>query len=309
MKKLAVSFNGITDTTGYLFSLAKCFAAVLDSSDYKSYAEDIIASSGFAFRMWVDASGLCPSATSIWEFKKQPEWFGTSGLTCGYAERLWGEEALEEERRLSALKLIRESIDRGIGAVAWDISGCEWGIITGCDEEKHLLSTLKINGKEDSIPYEKLGKLDLPILSVLTVTGREEKKKEEILTRTKELALAHLSGKEWCDNVKGIDAYDALIRFILEKLSPDTLWNLEYYLGTYGALKWYAWKFFEKYEEPYLAYLYRTVYEAWQRAFDTKRSQDVTQAPARGEIAELLASARKAEQEAMKYMSVFNCHE
>ena len=40
------------------------------NSPYETYAEDIIAASGFAFRMWVDAGQLCPCATSIWEFKK-----------------------------------------------------------------------------------------------------------------------------------------------------------------------------------------------------------------------------------------------
>lgn len=46
MTKLQVSFDGITDTTGYLFSLAKCFSAALKHSKYETYAEDIIAASG-----------------------------------------------------------------------------------------------------------------------------------------------------------------------------------------------------------------------------------------------------------------------
>ena len=96
MAKLNVTFDGITDTTGYLFSLAKCVAAVLKNSEYESYAEDIIAASGFAFRMWADPKQLCPSATSIWEFKKQKQWFENSGLVCGYTERLWGEDAVED---------------------------------------------------------------------------------------------------------------------------------------------------------------------------------------------------------------------
>lgn len=302
MKKTNVSFNGITDTTGYLFSLAKCFAAVLKNSEYEAYAEDIIAASGFAFRMWVDSKELCPSATSIWQFKKQPLWFGNSGLTCEYVERMWGEDAFEEERRLSAIRLIKESVDRGTAAVAWDISGCEWGIITGYDDDTSCLSTLKINGKEDTVPYEKLGRLDLPILSVLTVSGKREKGTAEIITDTKRLALSHLKGEEWCDNAKGFAAYDALLTFVREKLSADTAWNLEYYLGTYGALKWYAWKFFEKYQEPDLARLYHTVYDAWQEAFDVKRSQDVTSETVRQQILGPLSDAKAAEEEAMKLL-------
>lgn len=84
MAKLNVTFDGITDTTGYLFSLAKCVAAVLKNSEYESYAEDIIAASGFAFRMWADPKQLCPSAASIWEFKKQKQWFENSRLCRVY---------------------------------------------------------------------------------------------------------------------------------------------------------------------------------------------------------------------------------
>ncbi len=67
MKKLDITWEGIEDPTGYLFSFAKSLAAVVKNSPYTDLFEDIIATSGFAFRMWVDRE-LCPSATSIWEF-------------------------------------------------------------------------------------------------------------------------------------------------------------------------------------------------------------------------------------------------
>ena len=303
MRKLNVTFDGITDTTGYLFSLAKCFAAVLKNSEYEEYAEDIIAASGFAFRMWVDPKQLCPSATSIWEFRKQKEWFENSGLVCGYTERMWGEDAIEEERRDIAVGQVKESIDRGCGAVAWDISGCEWGIITGYDDEAGCFDTLKIDGSGSRIAYEKLGKLELPILSVLTVTGKQEKAAEEIIAETKRTAVSHLRGEEWCENASGVAAYEALASFVRDKLSADTAWNLEYYLGTYGALKWYAWKFFERHGEAELAGLYKTVYDAWKSAFDRKQSRDVTQDDVRKEIIQCLRAAEKAEQEALRKMA------
>ena len=87
MKKLNINFEQTTDTTGYLFSLTKCLSAVLKCSEWKDFADDIIASSGFAFRMWV-AADLCPSAMSIWEFAKQPEWVANGGLVCDYTERM-----------------------------------------------------------------------------------------------------------------------------------------------------------------------------------------------------------------------------
>lgn len=304
MKKLHVSFDGITDTTGYLFSLAKCFAAVLNSGCYQEYAEDIIAASGFAFRMWADKKQLCPSATSIWEFRKQKEWFENSGLTCSYVERLWGEDAVQEERRTAAIELIKKSVQQGNAVVSWDISGCEWGIITGYDDDTRSLSTLKVNEEEDSIAYEKLGLLELPILSVLAVSGKEPKEAAQIVADTKKLAAAHLTGTEWCDNdnTSGLAVYDTMISFIKDTLTADTAWNLEYYLGTYAALKWHAWKFFEKYNEPALAQLYQTVYEAWQGAFDVKRTRDVTECAAKTELTAFLSTAKNAEEKAAGLM-------
>ena len=302
MKKLDVTFHGTTDTTGYLFSLAKSLSASLRCSSYSAYADDSIASSGFAFRMWVDGGSLCPSATSIWEFKKQKIWVENGGLTCDYIERLWGADAVEEERRLATIDIIKQSIDNGVAAVAWDISGCEWGVVIGYDEDTETLYTLKTNGQEDSIPFAKLGRMDLPILSVLTVTGCTDKPTKEILAGTKKLAVQHLRGKEWCDNAKGLAAYDALIEFVNNKLTADTAWNLEYYLGTYAALKWYAWKFFTKYSESALADLYKAVYDAWKAAFDLKCTKDVTQADIKMQIAELLTAAKAAETKAVEIM-------
>lgn len=294
MKKLQVTFDGVTDTTGYLFSLVKCLSASLRCSPYAEKADDIIASSGFAFRMWVDGGELCPSATSIWDFKQQKPWVENGGLKCGYVERLWHEDAAEEERRMEAIQMIRRSIDDGFAPVAWDVSGCEWGIITGYDDENQILATLKIDGNEDVLPYEKLGRLEIPILSVLTVTGRTEKTAEQMVADTKRLAASHLRGEEWCENAKGLAAYDALITFIREKLTDDTAWNLEYMLGTYAALKWYAWKFFEKYDEDELAQMYRTVHEAWQQAFEDKD---------RERMIRLLEHARETESKAVEIMN------
>lgn len=298
MKNLPVSFTGTTDKTGYLFSFAKCLSAALRCSRYADYADDCIAASGFAFRMWVDAATLCPSATSIWAFKQQKPWVERAGLTCGYVERLWGEDALEAERREAAVAMIRRSVDNGVAAVAWDISGCEWGLVTGYDDESGTLATLKINGKADRIPCAKLGQLDLPILSVLTVTGEAPKEPARLVADTKRLAAGHLRGREWCDNAKGLAAYDALTGFVREKLTDETSWNLQYNLGTYAALKWYAAQFFAKYSETELAGLYGSVYDAWKQAFDLARAGT----PDRGQIVERLETAKAAETRAAAIM-------
>lgn len=301
MKNLQVSFEGIKDTTGYLFSFMKCVAAVCRCSGYAAYAEDIIATSGFAFRMWA-AADLCPSAMSIWEFQKQKEWLGNGGLRCEYIERMWGEDAVEEERRVQAIEMIKKSIDRGLAAVAWDLGDCEWGIVKGYDDDLQRLITLKTDGKEAFLPYAKLGRGEVPILSVLVITDAYERNGAELLLSTKRMAAAHLRGEEWCDNAKGLAAYDAITDFLMKHSAEELPWELEYYLGTYAALKWYAQEFFFKYEEEECAAKYRRIYSAWQNAFDILRQDDLYLEEKKRNIIHLLKNCKLTEEEALRIL-------
>ncbi|MDF2700949.1 MAG: hypothetical protein K0Q49_2513 [Haloplasmataceae bacterium] len=307
MKKLIVSFDGIYDDTGYLFSFAKCLSAAVKNSPYADLFEDIIATSGFAFRMWVDGNSLCPSATSIWSFDSQKNWVENGGLLCDYVGRYWGQDEIEQERRLQAIDIIKKSIDNGIAAIVWDISGCEWGLITGYEEEQKKLFTLKANCEESEITYDLLGKMEIPILSVLTITGRSNKSQDQIIEETIKLAKSHYKGEEWCENAKGLDAYPALIGFIEEKFTQECSCSLDYYLGTYGGLKYYAWKFFEKYDYLELSELYKRIYQAWKSAFDIKQTKDIIENEVKNGIIILISNAYELEKKAFELMkSKFN---
>jgi len=302
VKKLDINWDGIVDSTGYLFSLAKSLACAVKNSPWPEYAEDIVATSGFAFRMWV-SSDLCPSATSIWAFDSQKPWVENGGLICGYVGRYWDQEALEAERRLQAIDLIKKSIDRGVPAVAWDIGVPEWGLVTGYDDEREVLFTLSITGEGGEMPYGSLGKREIPILSVLTVVGRSEKPPQAILEGTMRLALQHLRGQEWSSaNANGLAAYPALIRHFGDDFNPELSWNMEYFLGTFGALKYYAWKYFEKMAQAELAEIYKTVYEAWLNASVLKTSEDLSKQETRQKIASLLEEAYEKEKQAVEIM-------
>ena len=93
--------------------------------------------------------------------------------------------------------------------------------------------------------------------------------------------------------MKGLDAYPALIRHFEGDFNPGLSWNMEYFLGTFGALKFYAWKYFEKMRQMELAAIYKAVYEAWQESFGIKTSQDINQAEVRAKISALLKSAMR----------------
>lgn len=303
MKKLDITWdNGITDSTGYLFSFAKSLAAAVKNSPYSEIAEDIIATSGFSFRMWVSKESLCPSGTSIWSFDEQKPWVENGGLTCKYVGRYWDQDDIEEQKRLEAINIIKESIDSGIATVSWDIGVPEWGLIIGYDDETRMFSTLSVASGAGVMEYDTLGKRELPILSVLTVTGQTAKSRKTILEDTIKLAVSHLNGEEWCENAKGLGAYPELIKYFEECYNVDLSWNMEYYLGTYGALKYYTYKYFDKNNLFELAGIYKKVYENWKAAFVLKTSEDINNEDIRAKIASLLKSSYKLEIKAVEIM-------
>lgn len=302
MKKMNITWDGIYDSTGYLFSFAKALCCVVKNSPFAEAAEEIVASSGFAFRMWVSPD-LCPSATSMWQFDQQKNWVERGGISCQYIERMWGQEDVEEERRQEAVQLIRQSIDSGIPVISWDIVVCEWGLITGYDDESETFAVLPITGQEGEMAYSQLGKREIPILSVLAVTGKAEQSQEEIVRETLDIAKNHLLGNEWCENACGLAAYPALVKHLeSEEAEMACSWNMEYFLGTYAPLKWYAWKFFERHGLQELASLYHSVYENWQKAFEMKKSLDLSDRQNRQAAAELLKQAEVWEKQAVDRM-------
>jgi len=303
MKKLNVTWDGIHDSTGYLFSFAKALSCAAKNSPWAHMAEDVIATSGFAFRMWV-SQDLCPSATSIWSFDDQKPWVENSGLACDYAGRCWGQDDIEEQKQLEAIAIIKNSIDKGIPAVCWDIGVPEWGLIIGYSDEAKTFTTLAITG-EGEMPYDSLGKREIPILSVLTITGKREKPQGDILKDTMKMAVSHLKGDEWCENAKGLEAYPALIKYLEGDFNPDISWNMEYFIGTYAALKHYAWKYFDRYGHKQLAKIYKEVCDAWQNAFRIKSDQDISQADVRKKMVSLLNSAYENEKQAVEIMSAY----
>lgn len=302
MKKLNVTWDGVYDPTGYMFSFAKSLCCAAKNSPFSEAAEDIVASSGFAFRMWVSPD-LCPSATSIWQFDRQKNWVESGGINCVYIERMWGQEDVEEERRLEAVEAVRQSIDRGIPAISWDIGVCEWGLIIGYDDETERFAVLPITGKEEEMDYALLGKRELPILNVLALTERTDRVTEDIVRDALRIAKGHLQGEEWCENASGLAAYPALIRHLEgEETALACSWNMEYFLGTYAPLKWYAWQFCQRHGLEELAVLYRTVYENWQKAFEAKRTLDLALEENRQTVAALLKRAWECEKQAANIM-------
>jgi len=302
MKKLNISWDGVADSTGYLFSFAKSLACAVQNSPYSELSADIVATSGFAFRMWANAD-LCPSAMSIWAFSQQKPWVENGGLQCGYIERLWEQDDVAEARRLDAIEMIKASIDSGIAAISWEVGVPEWGLITGYDDEMQTFATLCVNGAQGEMPYDTLGNGDIPLLNVLTIHGRTAKPQTDVLADTLKMAKNHLLGGEWTDNAKGLAVYSVMTK-ACESDDPQLClaWEMEYYLGTYAALKEYAWKYLEKCGHSKLAVLYKQIFECWQAGFALRTAKDMSDSANRAELAALLHEAERCEREAVTQM-------
>ncbi|MEW6238634.1 MAG: hypothetical protein AB1656_24890 [Candidatus Omnitrophota bacterium] len=170
----------------------------------------LMGSSAWAFRIWI-SQAFCPSAMSVFDWNLLPEAVVQAGYSCVYISRLWNEKEKEEERREQAYEAIFASIEQGAPAVVWDIADDEWGLITGFDDERQSYSTLSCHNEIGCMPYEKLGRNGIDILSV-TIPGQVNgRTRKYAVRRSLEAAVAHAEQKEWMDRPKyqdGLPAFD-----------------------------------------------------------------------------------------------------
>jgi len=65
--------------------------------------------------------------------------------------------------------------------VAWDVHGCERGLIVGYDEGERRYATLTDQGQTHSLAYERLGKNGIDILSVAIPGEPNGRSRDEIV--------------------------------------------------------------------------------------------------------------------------------
>lgn len=171
----------------------------------------LMGTSAFAFRIWINKI-MCPSAMSIFKWSViLTEAVEQTGFHCVYIDRMWDEDDKEQEKREQARAEIIKRIDLGIPAIAWDVAKAEWGLITGYDNEKQLYSTLTYEGKPSSLPFSRLGKNGIDVLSVTIPSEPNERNRENVILNSLEAAVAHAEQKEWTDRPdyqNGLAAFD-----------------------------------------------------------------------------------------------------
>lgn len=240
---------------GIYHSYMVCLATALNYIYRELDPVWLMGSSAFAFRIFVNEI-LCPSAMSMFSFKNVlPEAVEQTGYKCIYLQRMWNEADKEEEKRIEGHKAIIKGIDKGIPAIVWDLFDAEWGLIIGYSDEQQSYFIFSHEGKESSLPFTKLGRNGIDILSVAILSKPNLRNRDDIITNSLKAAVAHADGKEWIDDrpkyQNGIEAFD-LWTSIFEKwgclvnagksakIGLDIISFARYYSGHYYSARCYA---------------------------------------------------------------------
>jgi len=281
----------------------------------------LMGTSAFAFRIFI-SEVMCPSAMSVFDWSTiLPEAVEQYGYGCIYTSRLWNEGDKEEERREAAHTAIVEGIDRGAPAIVWDIAGHEWGLIVGYDENTHTYDALTHQGKSSSLPFEKLGRNGIDILSVAIPRERNGRSRDEVILGSLKAAIAHAEQKEWMDRPQyqdGLPAYDlwALLydRWALilahgkgDRIPPDIPNHAAYYAAHYYSARCYARDYLKSIANGNAALRraaasYEDVASLLKRVWDHAVALTTPDGTALSRAAENIRSAKTAEQEGISHI-------
>jgi hypothetical protein len=214
----------------------------------------LMGSSAFAFRLFINQI-MCPSAMSIFNWADLlPEAVEQAGYKCAYVSRMWNENETEEQRRREAHAAIVDGIDRGAPAIAWDVAHCEWGTITGYDEDAQAYHALTNEGRPITLAYDRLGHNGIDVLSVAIPGEANGRSREESIHNSLKVAVAHAECEEWTERpeyengLKGYDmwasAFDKWALLVVagkaDNIGFDILAHSVYYAGHHYSSRCYA---------------------------------------------------------------------
>ena len=245
---------------GLRHSFVSSLATVLNHIDGHLEPVWLMGATAFAFRIFVNEI-MCPSAMSMFDWTAVlPEAVEQMGRDCYYISRLWNESEHEEARKRQAQELICTGIDSGIPAVVWDIADAEWGVVTGYDNPTKVFTALTWEGTETALPYDRLGRNGIDILSVTIPGGGNGRSREEIIANALQAAVNHAEQKERIDEpqyTEGLTAYDQWATIFElwaklvkagkdENIGVDIYSYAEYYASHYYSARCYARDFLDE---------------------------------------------------------------
>ena len=281
----------------------------------------LMGTSVFAFRIWINET-ICPSAMSIFNWSVVlPDAVQLAGYKVRYISRLWHESEAEAERREEAHQAIIKGLDDGFPAIVWDIANAEWGLIIGYSNLMKSYQTLTNEGKLSKLPYNKLGKNGIDILSVTIPTIPNDKNDDEIINNSLHRAVDHAEQKEWTerpqyqDGLPGFDLwaliYDRWAMLVeagkSDRIGSDIQSHAEYYAAHYYSARCYARDYLMGLSggAPILqeaASYYERVAVLLKPVWEYSRATEQPEAARLGELADNLREAKKAECRGIRLM-------
>lgn len=238
----------------------------------------------------------------------------------------------EEDTVSKALDMVKESIDRGIAAVSWNLDNYEHGLIYGYDDERRILNIHDINARNGGeLSYDDFGRRsrngeenppemfvlvlrergETPHLNVTRYTPEQDASYRAALHTALSLALGHIEDRNGGPRQNGIAAIDAWISAFESGTAHPffTSYNLLWVTSS----RQYLVPFFTQsaithcmaIQDTVLqqfmlqaANVYLTGFEAWvnlRALFPFPRSADTTDPDRKAAAIKLLHEAREAE--------------
>jgi hypothetical protein len=175
---------------------------------------DVMGYTGHAFRIIIDREAVEVGSYSFFDWKlRHGEALHNLGFTVQTSGKQTNIPPTPEELE-EGIRLVQDTIDRGVPALGWDLFIPEWGVIYGYDDEKRIFQCRDIR-KDGELPYEKLGRGEVTELYVLAVTGSRPVDRRSMLKGALQLAVNHARDTyvelEPSNHRNGLAAYDAWI--------------------------------------------------------------------------------------------------
>lgn len=238
MSKKILEINGSCNTwTSYIDSM---YGVLCGSGMWKEDVTMLMGMTGAAFHFIVHET-CSPSSVTVYDW--QNEHFIMMDRIGIHSDlyNFWFDNRLNtyDLQREAAVRRIKESIDRGVGVIAWAPTKIlEFGIIKGYDDDDGVFYVQDCTGQEaDPLLYKNLGKSEVPMLSYQIPIQKVEIDREKAYRESLRFAV-----NEWNKDfhvspsyASGRKAYDYLAAS-LEKGNFDSF-GLAYILSVYADSK------------------------------------------------------------------------
>lgn len=300
---------------GIWHSYIASLATVMQTIGVKVDPAWLMGVSGFAFRLYI-AQDMCPSCMSVFQWEKiLPETLKQIEYKATYISRMWEEQDQEAQKQREAQDAILDGIKRGIPAIVWDIVIPEWGLIIGYDKNKQQYNVL-FEDKRAILPFEKLGRNGIDILSVTILKSPRRDNRDEIILNSLKTAVAHAQQTEWLERPNyqdGLPAYDVWAKIMdsgatlthagkIQNVSPDIPKHILYHAAHHYSARCYAREYLRRITEgkPNLqkaADCYTQVADYLKPVYTTFESEQFPDEQTFRNLAQTIRDAKKAEAE------------